>query len=180
MHASRHILAIVVTIGVCGVAIWREMQILAIVALVASLVVIYKRQAKLLFDEGLTLLSRTKTAKFGNIEVQVNDKTVNISERFEQQAMHFRILLDGLDGDHLGWLLTVSKAGRYEPTDAVREKLRPLRNRGLLTHDGPTMAKASYVSLTTLGEELARVLLLTTPELQQTQPINSSDGSIAN
>jgi hypothetical protein len=175
MHYLRHILAFGVAVGICGVAVWREMQILAIVALMAALAIVYKNQARLLFEETLVLLRRTKAAKFGNIEVQVNDKVVNITERLEERAKHLRVLLDGLDGDHIGWLLVVAKAGRYEPTNAAKEKMRPLRNRGLLTHDGPTMAKTSHVWLTTLGEELVKVLQLTTPELQQTEPNRPDD-----
>jgi hypothetical protein len=165
----RHVAAFVASMIICGVAIWREMQILAIFAFLMSFLTVYRRHAKLVFDLGLSLLGRTTRAKLGDLELQIDDKVINLTERLERKAGDLRMLVDGLNGDHIGWLINIHKVGKYEPSDAIKEKLRPLRNRGLLVHDSNSMHEAKYVWLTALGEELATVLLTTSPELDRSE-----------
>ncbi len=173
MRHSKHLLAFLIALSLCIVAIWREMQALAIVAFSVCVLTIYQRQSNLLFDLGTSLVSRTRQAKLGDLEIEINDRKINLTEGIEKTADHLRILLDGLDGDHVGWLLTIHKQGRYEApaATAIKDRLRQLRNRGLLFHDTASLQDARFVWLTPLGEELVSALLSVSPDLQQTPAI---------
>ena len=176
MPQSKQVFAFLLALSLCLVAIWREMQALAIVAFLLSVLAIHRRQSMLLFDQGMSLLSRTKQAKLGDLEVQIDNQKINLTERLEKSAVKTRILLDGLDSDHVGWLLTIHRHGRYEPPAAIKEKLRQLRNRGLLLHDSPSMQDAKLVWLSPLGEELVVNLLTASPELRQKPVVEPTTG----
>src|SRR5208283_42009 len=60
MPQSKQVFAFLLALSLCLVAIWREMQALAIVAFLLSVLAIHRRQSMLLFDQGMSLLSRTK------------------------------------------------------------------------------------------------------------------------
>jgi hypothetical protein len=58
-----------------------------------------------------------------------------------------------------GLLLNVHSARRSKPSPAWLDRLRTLRDRGLLAYDGSTLASSSEVWLTPLGTNLAETLL---------------------
>jgi len=70
-----------------------------------------------------------------------------------------QLLLSNLDSDHIGLLILIHKQGKFKPKDAVKNKLRDLRSKGLLTHDKESMTQSEVVWLTELGTEVATILM---------------------
>lgn len=74
------------------------------------------------------------------------------------------MMLADLSPSHLGLLMQIRTDKDFRPTSAVMNKLRELRNRGLISHDKEFLADSSRAWLTSTGEVVADSLLAGLPE----------------
>ncbi len=135
------------------------MQLLAIISLIMLLAILFKYQTKRIINIGLELLSSTKQAKIGKLELQIDKKLEDLSDRIVKQAGWVQILLSQLESDGVGLLLAISKVDKFTATNALKEKLRSLRSRGLIQHNKATMADSTEVWLTKLGNDFVKILI---------------------
>jgi hypothetical protein len=161
---EKRVLAFLISASVCAYALVQKMQAVAIVALVASLAVIFKHQAAQIYKSGLDLIQSTKQAKLGSLEVHLSRELENLPDRLMRQAAWIQMLLSQLDSEQIGLLLSISKVDKYPATGALKDRLRSLRARGLIHHNEATMEAATEVWLTELGRDLAGALLAAIPE----------------
>ena len=148
----------VVCAAVCVAAIWRQMQILAIAGLIGAIGVLFKGSAMRLVNVALQLLGSAKQAKMGSFEVSVREP-FELSEAFDEHPRWVKILLQRLTPDQIGLLLQVARVEEYRIVDGVRDHLRALRARGLITHNAPAMTDSTVAGLTQLGHELVTQLI---------------------
>ena len=156
---TKRVLAFLISAFVCGYAMFKGMQILAIVALVSLFVTIYTCKAMQLYESGLEILQSTQQAKIGSLEVQVGKKIEDLSNRLIRQAAWVQMVLTQLSSDQIGILLSISKVEKYPAKEALKNQLRALRARGLIYHDKPTMADSNEVWLSELGKELTDTIM---------------------
>ena len=135
------------------------MQSLAVISLITALAILFKYQTRRVLEVGLDLLSSTRQAKLGKLEIEIDKKLEDVSGRIARQAAWVQILLSQLTDDEVGLLLAMSKTERFAAADALKGKLRSLRARGLIQHDMPKMADSKEVWLTELGQDFVKVLL---------------------
>jgi hypothetical protein len=81
MNKIRQIFSFVVSGVVCGDAMWKGMQILAIVALVIAIGILYKSRSRQVFEFLIEILSRTRQAKLGSFEIEISKELQDISKR---------------------------------------------------------------------------------------------------
>ena len=159
----------------CAYAIYQELEFLSIAMIFAILALIYKNQTQRVLDMVIDLLSGTKQAKFGDLEIHMDKKLQDFSELAVQKAVWVQILLSQLSSKHMGLLFTIYKEDKYTPTNALKNELRDLRARGLLHHDAPTMNESTQVWLTDLGKELAKTMLESPVEVENISEGNDMD-----
>ena len=159
MGRLKDALAIGLLGTLCAYAAWQKLEILSIVTMLALVGIIYKGVTAKALNLAFDLLSSTRQAKFGDLEVSIDQKLQDFSELAARKATWMQILLSQLSSEHIGLLFTIHKAGKYSPPKALKEKLSDLRSRGLLQHNATTLTESTQVWLTDLGEELAEALL---------------------
>lgn len=160
---AKRVLAFLISVSVCAYALLQQMQAVAIVALIASLAVIFKRPARQLYESGLELIQSTKQAKLGGLEFQLSRELENLPDRLMRQAAWVQMLLNQLGSEQIGLLLSISKVERYPATGALKNRLRSLRARGLIQHNEATMEAATEVWLSKLGRDFADAILSSMP-----------------
>lgn len=148
----------VLAAGVCGFALWRGMQAVAIVALMAALAIVFMHSGRRAFEAALDLFGGINRARLGKLELEISRQLESMSDRIVQRATWAQIVLSQLRSEDVGLLLAVSAAKTYPATEALKNQLRSLRARGLIQHDKATMAESSEVWLSDLGQELANLL----------------------
>ena len=151
--------AILLCISLGAYATFKQMQLLAVISLIATLAILYKYQTQKIINIILDLLSSTRQAKLGKMEVQIDKKIEDISDRIAKQVGWVQILLSQLTGDEIGLLLAISKTNNFSATNALKEKLRKLRSRGLIQHNMPTMTDSDTVWLTEVGKDFVKILI---------------------
>lgn len=162
--------------GGAGYASWRGQERLAITAVILLFVVLGSAHIMRLFNLCVDLLSTARQAKYGAIEIQLGKQLRDLSELAVRKSVGIQMLLSQLDGPHVALLLAVYRAGLYAPqTEAIRQKLRDLRDLGLLSYDGPTLAESAHVRVSAYGEEVARVLSEPPSEVQNIGLLPSSE-----
>ena len=152
-------LAFLICIALCAYSAWKQMQLLTVVSLLAILAIIFMEQTKRVLKIILDLLSSTKVAKLGKLEVQIAKELEDISERVAGQTAWVQILLSHLTKDEIGLLLAISKVKRFTITNALKDRLRSLRGQGLIQHDKSTMKASTKVWLTELGHDFVKIVL---------------------
>jgi hypothetical protein len=143
---------------VIGCAIWQKLQVVAVASLVGLIALLYEGHAHGALDVCLELLSNAKQARYGDFEIQIEKRLKDFSDLAVKRSVGIQVLLSQLDGQHVSLLLAIAKSGHYSPPETVKDKLRQLRNQGLLCHNATSMREANDVWLSPLGDELARVL----------------------
>ena len=144
---------------------WKGMQIVAIVALVIAIGILYKSRTRQVFEFLIEILSRTRQAKLGSFEIEISKELQDISKRLIKKAAWVQVILPELSSDDIGVLLSLSNEERNQANEALKGQLRSLRKKGLIAHNKPTLAESSEVWLTELGRDLVSVIL--EPEVQK-------------
>lgn len=148
----------VLSAGVCGFALWKGMQAVAIVALMAALAIVFMHSGRRAFEAALDLFGGINRARLGKLELVISRQLESMSDRIVQRAAWAQIVLSQLRSEDVGLLLAISTVRRYPATEALKHQLRSLRARGLILHDKATLAESSEVWLSELGQEVASLL----------------------
>lgn len=159
MSRAKTAFAVFVLLVVLGCSIWQKLQVVAAIALVGVLALTYRDRAVRVVDFIVELIGSTRQAKYGALEIQLERRLKDFSELAIRKSAGLQILLSNLDSEHLSLLLAISKAGHYKPPGPAKKKLRDLRNRGLLFHDGASLGESEDVWLSPLGVQLAELLM---------------------
>ncbi|NEP15465.1 MAG: hypothetical protein F6J97_01020 [Leptolyngbya sp. SIO4C1] len=160
MRDLRRYIAIVICLAISGVAIWREMEMLAIVSFLAALSLIYVGLTRQIYVLLLEAARNTKQAKFGELEVVLKDGTVLPVNEIGNLPTWARILLSQLNTRQIGVLIQLAQSQEKENiVPGLRETYKDLRSRGLLEHDAEFMSTSKQVWLSKTGLELSILLL---------------------
>lgn len=157
----KDFLSIVILISFATYSTWKGMQTVSSVAIVGFILIIYKSQILLLRNLIMNLIKSTKQAKLGSFEVQIGDKTIE-SSRFQTFSTLTQILLTTTSSEEIGILAEISKTDKFEPKEALKIKLRALRDKGLINHNNTSLENASEVWITETGKSLINEILSTT------------------
>ncbi len=146
-HWTKRAIGLLVSLVTLGLAVWREMEFLAITALVLAVVMIYLQRAARVAARLEAQISRLQGAKVRDLEITLGDLA-------EDRALD----LGGAAGRTLSWdaamlMLSISLTGRHRlAPGGQRELARRLRGLGLVTHDAATMGESDFITFTPLGE----------------------------
>ena len=161
MKELRRFIAIIICLTTAGVAMWRNMEILAIVSLLATINLLYIGYAKHFYYSLLDAFHKAKQAKFGDLEVVLQDGTVFSVKDMDCLPPWGRVVLSQLSSRDIGVLIQLSHTeGKEVLVSGLREAYLNLRARGLLKHDAPSLYKSKYVWLSKTGYELSALLLV--------------------
>ena len=150
---------------VCGYAMWKELQFLAIGAFVALLLIMYKGIVKSYLEKVVFLFSHAKTAKYGDIEIDLKEGRLLsesgriYSQYFSQSPPWIQAMIAQLFGHQIGLILRLYREDEIPMSEVKSKDANELQWRGLIKGDAPLMSESSHILLTELGKELARSLL---------------------
>ncbi|RIV23799.1 hypothetical protein DYU11_12580 [Fibrisoma montanum] len=157
----KDILAIIILISFAAYSTWKGMQTVASVAIAGFILIIYKSQILILRNIIVNLVKSTKQAKLGSFELQIGDKTIE-SSRFQNFSTLTQILLTTTSSEEIGVLAEIAKTDKFEPKEALKIKLRALRDKGLINHNNTSLENANEVWITETGRNLINEILNTT------------------
>jgi hypothetical protein len=106
------------------------------------------------------MIGSAKMAKYKDIEVSMGDKSFDISSYFINKPMWIRILALRLQPQHIGLLLEIKRVGNYPLTDAIKGRMRELRDCALIKHNAKTIGESSTVYLSDLGKEFTDAITI--------------------
>lgn len=148
---------LVFCLAICAAGIWRQMQALAIVALIGCLAILFETSARRLAEVCLRLLENARQAKFGDLEVHLATLP-DVSKMFGDIPNWASVLLHGLTPSQLGLLIAVTQVAHYPVAPALLADMAVLRRRGLVQHDAPALSGSKVLSATPLAQELVGAL----------------------
>jgi hypothetical protein len=136
----------------CAFSLWQKLEWAAMCSMLLLCLVTFKDRTRHILELLQDFIASARMAKLGQFEIQVDRARVPVTSFRE-------MMLADLSPSHLGLLMQISVEKNFRPTGAVMNKLRELRNRGLISHDKETLADSSRAWLTTTGEVVANTLL---------------------
>lgn len=156
---TKKTFAFIILIPLCACAVWRNMQTLAIVTLLLLVCVIYlnpvRKAVNLIFD----LIAQTKRAKYKDIELSIGDQyKQEILDCVSTDEKWIKAIIADLNATPLSLFIAISKVGTFPITETMKNHLRILRDKGLLTSDTNSIGDANSVSLTPFGLEVANII----------------------
>lgn len=120
----------------------------------------------------MDLLKQTREAKLGSLELRTQQRQPNTFEGKGTPPWATAMVAE-LSNEELGMLLSLFRQSPVVPNAATKRHLRPLRDRGLVAHDKPTLEDSTTVSLTALGAEVATLLFQAQPNASHAQTDSS-------
>ncbi|RYY29759.1 MAG: hypothetical protein EOP41_02010 [Sphingobacteriaceae bacterium] len=155
----KKIFAFTILIPLCACAVWRNMQTLAIITLLLLICIIYlnrvRKAVNLIFD----LIAQTKRAKYKDIELSIGDQyKQEILDCVGTDEKWVKAIIADLNSTPLSLFIAISKVGIFPITETMKNHLRILRDKGLLTSDTNSMGDTNSVSLTPFGIEVAKII----------------------
>lgn len=154
---AKDFYAFALSVGLCGFAVWKELQWVAVAAFVAALCVTYKPTVVRLLNIVLQILGRVTRAKVGDLEIQVGGEVVGrllaADAPFGMQSV-----VSAMGASHVGFMLAIEKSGKIKVTGGILKWLRELRNLGLIEHDEPEIGTSSQVWLSEFGRSVTKHL----------------------
>jgi hypothetical protein len=154
----KDILTAILLIAFAAFSTWKGMQTIASVSIIGTLIIVYKTQVILLRNIIFNLLRVTKHAKLGGVEFKIGDKTID-SEKFKNFTALTQILLTTTNSEEIGILAEISNKDKFEFKDALKLKLRSLRDKGLISHNNSSMETATEVWITETGKSFIKEIL---------------------
>jgi hypothetical protein len=155
---SHNVLKLLFVAATCY-AMYKELQAVAIAAMVGVLLTFGWRQIKLLRDALIPMVASAKRAKISGFEVELRDPTSEISKVLTTQPSWVRYVLSELQPKNLGVLFLLKDKGKYVFPGALRDSLTPLRNAGLVEHNAEALRDSNTAWLSPLGADLVSRLL---------------------
>jgi HAMP domain-containing protein len=153
MSSAKHAIAVLILSAAAGYAMWQKLQVVAVIAIIATLAILYRGIARQFLDAVLELARHATQAKWGNLEVQIDKKFETLSGLVSTRVGWVKAVASRLAPEHVGLLLQIQRAGRYAFPAGVRTQLRVLRNSGLIEHNAPSLGESTEVWLSKAGEE---------------------------
>jgi hypothetical protein len=165
-------------LAAAGYGIYRGEQIFATIALILLIAVSYKHLARPFISRVQTFVGRVDYAKFRDLELRTNEQAAQIV-RLEglQLTVLQEIVLRNLEPEQCSVLANLSSRDRTPTKGARIERLRELRDRGLVEHDRLHLGESTEVWLTPLGKEVAELLRRPGIESQSTNSIDIDEAS---
>ena len=157
----KHLVSVLVSLAIVGVAIWQDMELLAIISFIAFLSLIYLGISKRIYYILTDLIRNTKQAKFGDFEIMLKDGAVIPINDVSHLPVWSRVLLSQLTSKEVGILAQLSQNEHgSDIIVSMKDVYRDLRAKGLLEHDAKSIANSKRIWLSKTGNELARLLLV--------------------
>ena len=157
-HELKDALMLILLSALAVIAVIQRLEWVVLASLVFIGAIVYKSRVRPVLDLGLSLLQRTRTARLGDVEFNVEQQLRDYSELLQQHSKWIQIILSDLTSEDIATLLSIHVAGGKDQAVA-KDNLRHLRARGLVLHNAPTMEQSSEVWLTALGSDVAQRLL---------------------
>lgn len=148
-------------------AVYRDEQAFAIVALLLMIGVSFKQFSAPLVARITEFARRVDYAKFRDLELRSAEQRAELT-RLEglQLTVLQDVVLRNLEPELCGVLANLTTHERAPIELAHIQRLRELRNRGLITHDKPALSKSSEIWLTPLGKEVGDLLTKLKPDAE--------------
>lgn len=161
----RDIATFLLLLVITAYSIWQDRQTVASVAIVGILAIVYKQQLILLRNLLFDVAKSTKMAKFGEMEVQIGDKTFD-NQKIQTFSLLSQMLLRSTNSEEIGLLAEISKFETYPAHDSMKLRLRNLRDKGLITYNGTSLDSSTEIWVTDTGKNLLIELDCYTPNLK--------------
>lgn len=154
------------------------MQILAVGSLVALIAVVYGDTTRRATVMALDLMTKTG-AKYGPFEIQLEKRMNDFSKQMEHAPDWAQLTASKLDSGHIGLVLFLNKHGEYKlpSSSRLRDRMRELRECGLISHDAQSLKEASYVRLTEFGADFAKEISVNYNSIPTTRGAVKDDGN---
>lgn len=143
----KQIFACAVLLLFGGYATWKGTENLAIVCLLLFCAVLFRHRLIRAFDAGLDLLANARRAKVGGMELEIEKRLADFSAELLKTSAWAQVLVSQLSQEDVGLMLSLANCNRLQAVDALKNRYRVLRERGLLEHDQPTMSDSTPVWL---------------------------------
>ena len=103
---SRTLLKLLFVVA-AGYAMYKELQIVAVAAMIGVLLTFGWRQVKALRDAVLPVLESTRKAKLQSFELELHDRSSKLAEALQGQPSWVRFVLSDLKPNHVGVLFSL-------------------------------------------------------------------------
>jgi hypothetical protein len=158
MHPFNRIVLQAVFVAAAAYAMFKELQIVAVAALVGVLFIFCWMQVRIVRDALLPLAARTTKAKLQNFEVEISGKNVFLEALLSDQPPWLRSILNGLEPNHIGLLTLLKDKDKYVFPSALRDSFGVLRNAGLVEHESALLTDSKTIWLSPLGTDVVKRL----------------------
>jgi hypothetical protein len=169
----REPFAVAVATSACAYAIWKGLQLVAVVALLGLLFIIYRTKARYCLDQLVFLFGRTRTAKFKDMEIELADghplaaSGCVYSEYIRHAQPWVQIMAAQLYGHQIGLILRIYREEEMLRTELKEKDLSDLQWRGLVRADSASLSDSDTIRLTEAGKAFAEALLKLEPSTTQ-------------
>lgn len=155
----KRIFGVIFSILIMGIAMYREMQFLAIGCFTISIFLIYRNRAIELYKLGIDTIGNAHHAKLGRFEISLRDGTTLGVEDLASAPSWIKVSLPNFTSFDISNLIEVSKhEDGLNIVDPLRHSYRQLRNAGLVRHDEDTLGNSERVWVTRTGTEICNWL----------------------
>jgi hypothetical protein len=149
-----------ILVAFAGYSTWKGMQTIASISIFLFVCILYKSQIRELRNIVFGLLRDARQAKLGQLEFQIgNDNLGEILNPNSTHSIFAQMLLQGLNSEDIGLLTEVYSNGKYNPKDAVKDRLRTLRLKGLIDHNAKSLGASNEVWATETGKKLIEEIM---------------------
>jgi len=146
-------------LAILAYAMYRGEQTVAGIALILLVATSYRHLVKTFIARAEAFARRLDYAKFRDLELRADQQEADLA-RLEglQTTLVQDMLLRDLDPGLYGVLVNLSVKDKTQIDHSHIDRLRELRNRGLIEHDRPRLRDSETVWLTSLGRQVAEIL----------------------
>jgi hypothetical protein len=146
-------------LAILSYAMYRDEQTVAGIALILLVATSYKHLVKPFIARAEAFAKRLDYAKFRDLELRAEQQAEELV-RLEglQLTLIQDVVLRNLEPDLYGLLVNLSHTEKVQIDRTHMDRLRQLRDRGLIEHDRQRLRDSGEVWLTSLGREVAEIL----------------------
>jgi hypothetical protein len=167
-------------IGALVCAILQKLEWLSVVALILTFAAFaydagpVRRMVQIVLGHAGT----ARSAKFKDFELELDAESTSIkSSALSQAAPWIRIVAGNLKSYHITLLCQIAKVVHFEFHPSVAERLRELRDQGLIVSEASSLSASKTVRLTGVGEEFVAAILAMPPKISSISTLVSVSSS---
>jgi hypothetical protein len=158
-------------LAVLSYAMYRGEQTVAGISLVLLAAISYKHLVKPFIARAEAFARRLDYAKFRDLELRTEQ---HAAELVRLEGLQLTLIQDSvlrnLEPDLYGLLVNLSHNNKVRIDRSHIDRLRQLRDRGLIEHDRQRLRESEEVWLTPLGREVAEILARPNEKLDLSEP----------